>query len=122
MDAQNWMKLVLMMVAVLAAALQGLVISGHFPEEHRKAALQGATGSAVLFGSTALSALAALFALYAARSVPWYALVIGAGAMLLAAPLALQPFPDRFVDGRAGPLTFSSVAAVCVLLLLTLGR
>ena len=34
----------------------------------------------------------------------------GGGAMLLAAPLALQPFPDWLVNGRAGLVLFAVVA------------
>jgi hypothetical protein len=37
--------------------------------------------------------------------------VIGGGAMVLFAPLLLQPFPDSFVNGRRGLLTFAGIAA-----------
>jgi hypothetical protein len=34
----------------------------------------------------------------------------GAGAILLAAPLLLRPFPDRFANGLAGLATFAMSA------------
>ncbi len=43
--------------------------------------------------------------------LPWYLQVIGGGAMLLFAPLLLQPLPDSFVNGRRGLLVFSGGAA-----------
>ena len=53
----------------------------------------------------------------ALRTLPWPAIIIGGGAMLLAAPLLLRPFPDRFVDGLAGLATFavSALAIAAVL-------
>ena len=42
--------------------------------------------------------------------LPWPAIVIGGGAMLLATPLLLRPFPDRFVNGLAGLATFAMSA------------
>jgi hypothetical protein len=38
---------------------------------------------------------------FAWQHVPLPAAVIGGGAMVLFAPLLLQPFPDSFVNGRA---------------------
>ena len=37
--------------------------------------------------------------------------MIGGGAMVLFAPLLLQPFPDSFVNGRRGLLIFAGMAA-----------
>ena len=34
------------------------------------------------------------------RLIPWYAAVISGGGGILVAPLVLQWFPDRFVDGK----------------------
>ena len=68
--------------------------------------------------ATAVSLAAAL--LKAAPLLPWPALVIGAGAMLLFAPLILRPFPDAFVNGRRALLIFSAgTAAFAALLWLT---
>jgi hypothetical protein len=50
--------------------------------------------------------------------LPWTAIIIGGGAALLAGPLLLRVFPDAFVDGMAGLLTFSAAAMVVALLLL----
>ena len=46
------------------------------------------------------------------KALPWYALVIGGGAVLLFAPLLLQPLPDSFVNGRRGLLAFAAGAVV----------
>jgi len=53
-------------------------------------------------------------------SVPWYAAIIGGGAMVLIAPLLLQLFSDRFVDGRISLLAFSFAAGclACAMALL----
>jgi hypothetical protein len=120
MDLQAWMKLGLFMLALLSAALQGLAASGHFPAEHRKPALQGAAGTFILFASIALTLASVIVAVYAVRGLPWYALIIGGGGALLLAPLALQPFSDRFVDGRGAVLTFALAAMGYTLLSLTL--
>jgi len=40
--------------------------------------------------------------------------------MLLAAPLALQPLPDSFVNGRQGLLLFAGLALVLALIAETL--
>lgn len=111
--------LVLFMALLLVLALYALSASGHFPREHRAAALASGAGPLILFGSIALAIVCALVALAAAwRLVPWYAAVIGGGLAILCAPLVLQQFPDKFVDGRASLLTFAGAAAVLALLLL----
>ena len=46
--------------------------------------------------------------------------VIGGGLAILMAPLALQQFPDRFVDGRAALLSFAGASAALALLLVWL--
>src|SRR5262249_62264690 len=100
---------VLFIALVLCAGLTALVASGHFPPEHRGASLRSEVGRAILFGACAVSALALLVGAAAAWAVlPWPAVVIGAGAAMLAAPLLLQPLPDAFVNGRAALLVFAS--------------
>ena len=47
--------------------------------------------------------------------IPWYAAVIGGGLAILAAPLVLQQFPDRFVDGRAALLSFAAAGIALAL-------
>ena len=49
--------------------------------------------------------------MFAWQRLPLYAAVIGGGAMVLFAPLLLQPFPDSFVNGRQGLLIFAGLAA-----------
>jgi hypothetical protein len=100
----------LFMGLVLAFALFGLTASGHFPSEHRAETLRTGLGALILWGTIAAAVVvlgAAL--LVAAERLPLYASIIGGGAMLLVAPLVLQGFPDSFVDGRTGLLTFAGV-------------
>lgn len=101
------------MLALLLLALYGLSASGHFPQEFRAAELTGGTGAAILWG-TMLVAAAAMFVtfLLAWRALPWFAVAIGGGMILLMTPLLLQPLPDRFVNGRASLLVFSGSAAL----------
>jgi hypothetical protein len=111
---------VLLMALVLAAALQGLAASGHFPRKRSAPGGPHALEATILWGSLALTIVCAVVGLAAAlRLAPWYAAVIGGGLSLLAAPPVLQLFPDRFVDGRGGLLTF---AAACAVIAIILGR
>jgi len=109
----NWIALVLLMGTVLLAALYGLAASGHFPAEFRPAKLKRGWGALVLWSTMIATGLACAAALVLAwRVLPWYATVIGGGAVLLFAPLLLQPLPDRFVNGRRGLLVFATGAVV----------
>jgi hypothetical protein len=100
------------MAQVLVLALYGLTVSGHFPAELRTASLCSGSGALLLWGTIALAATASvLLVVFAWRRVELPFAVIGAGAMLLAAPLLLRPFPDRFVNGRRGLVTFAGLAA-----------
>ncbi|MCK9909064.1 hypothetical protein MXD81_07990 [Microbacteriaceae bacterium K1510] len=111
--------LVLFTALILVLSLHGLAASGHFPREYRTAALASGRGTAVLYGSMMLAVLSLLAGLAAAwRVIPWYAAVIGAGGAILIAPLVLQKFPDRFVDGRAALVGFAGVAILLAGLLL----
>ncbi|MBX9590550.1 MAG: hypothetical protein K2X43_14685 [Hyphomonadaceae bacterium] len=113
-----WPQLLLFMSAVMLLALYGLTASGHFPAEVRSQALKGGSGAAALWGSATIAGIAAgLTLLRGWDTLPWHAAVIGAGAMLLFAPLLLRPLPDSFVNGRLGLLAFSAGAAVPALLL-----
>lgn len=108
-----WPHLLLFMGVVLLTALYGLAASGHFPPEFRSEQVKGRAGTALLWGSMLATCFAAAAALVRGwPELPWYAAVIGGGAMLLFAPLALQPFSDNFVNGRRGLITFSAGAAV----------
>jgi hypothetical protein len=112
------LPLVLFMALLLAVALCALAASGHFPREHRAPALRSGTGPSILFGSLALSMLClAVGVVLVWRVIPWYAAVIGGGAVVLAAPLALRPFPDAFVNGRGALLAFSGASLLLVAIL-----
>lgn len=106
------------MFVLLSASLCGLAASGHFPREHRAPTLQSGFGRFILFGSLTLCVLC-LFGSVALvwRMVPWYAAVIGGGAMLLVAPLLLQTLPDSFVNGRGALLTFCGLTLLMTALL-----
>ena len=70
--------------------------------------------------ATAVSVVAGIAA--ALMLIPWYAAVIGGGGAILLAPLLLQVFPDRIVDGKAALIGFTAAAAVLAALLYWLGR
>ena len=108
----HWIVFGYFMAGVLAVALYGLTASGHFPAEARSAKFKDGWGALLLWGTLAATALAAVAMLLKSWSIlPWYLQVIGGGAMLLFAPLLLQPLPDSFVNGRRGLLAFSAGAA-----------
>jgi hypothetical protein len=110
--------LALFMTLILAASLQGLAVSGHFPRDCDGSAWACGFGAVLLFGSIALAAVCLVAGIAAAlRFIPWYAAIIGGGFALLAAPLVLQWFPDRFVDGRGAPAVFAGASAVLAILL-----
>jgi hypothetical protein len=103
-------ELAVFMALVLVLSLYGLTVSGHFPEEHRTASLRTGGGQALLWGTIALcAALALAAATFAWLRVPLSAAIIGGGAMMLIAPLLLQPLPDSFVNGRRGLLIFAGL-------------
>jgi hypothetical protein len=107
----HWIWLGYFMAGTLAVALYGLTASGHFPFEARSARFKEGTGALVLWGTLVATAVAASFMLLRAwLMLPWYAAVLGGGAVLLFAPLLLQNLPDSFVDGRRGLLAFSTAA------------
>jgi hypothetical protein len=114
----NWPQLLLFMGATMLIALYGLTVSGHFPARFRSEALKGGSGAITLWGSIAIAALATgLTLLKGWQTLPWTAVVIGGGAMLLFAPLVLRPLPDSFVNGRQGLLLFSAGATLLALLM-----
>jgi uncharacterized membrane protein len=113
--------LALFTALLLFVSLHALSASGQFPREHRAPALASAAGAFILYGTIAVAFLSLLAAVIAAwRLIPWYAAVIGGGLAVLAAPLALQKFSDRFVDGRASLLSFAAAGAILALLLIWL--
>ena len=118
MSSNAILPLVLFMALQLAVALCGLAASGQFPREHRSPALTSGAGPVILFGSLALSLLCLAAGIWLAiRAIPWYANVLGGGAVLLAAPLLLRPLPDAFVNGRGALIAFSGISLLTVVLL-----
>jgi hypothetical protein len=106
----------LFLAALLALSLHGLAASGHFPRQHRSSAPD--IRAVVLYGSIMAAAICLLVALSVAWLViPWPVAVIGGGLAILVAPLVLQQFPDRFVDGHAGLLSFAGAGALLAALL-----
>jgi len=113
-----WGELALFMSAVALLALYGLTVSGHFPAEFRATELKTAIGAMIIWVTLLAAILAAVIAIAAAlRILSWSAIIIGGGAMLLLAPLLLQPLPDRFVNGRSALVAFAGGAVVAALTL-----
>ena len=114
------MPLTLFIIGVTLVTLYGLTVSGHFPFEVRRNELKTFIGTFVI-GATIASAGVSVIILIAlaVHLLPWTTIVIGGGASVLAGPLLLRVFPDDFVDGIAGLLTFAAAAIMAALLLLT---
>ena len=103
-------ELAVFMALVLVLSLYGLTVSGHFPEEHRPASLNTAGGKLLLWGTIAICTVLTIAALaFAWQQLPLPAAIIAGGAMVLVAPLLLQPLPDSFVNGRRGLITFTVI-------------
>ena len=110
--------LLLFMAGVTFTALYGLTVSGHFPAEFRATELRTGLGAAILWTTIIITCAAtAVTVLVGWIVLPWYAIAIGAGMVLLAIPLLLRPFPDWFVNGPAGLLTCAGGAAVSAIIL-----
>jgi hypothetical protein len=117
MSINALISLVVYMALVLIASLYGLAVSGHFPRKQASG-----IGPIVLFGSVALVIVCLAAGIPAAvRLVPWYAAIIGGGLAVLMAPLVLQWFPDRFVDGRGAPIVFGIAVLVLASVLAAFG-
>lgn len=99
-------------VLMLLVSLQTLSASGHFPKASRLPALSQGSGPLVLWTSIIVTAASVVAGIAAAwTQIPWYAAVIGGGAAILLAPLALQLFPDHIVDGKSALIGFAAAAA-----------
>jgi hypothetical protein len=108
-----WGEALLFMLEVLLLALYGLTASGHFPREVRAEEFKRGKGAVFLWATVVAAGLAGALSLVIAwATLPWYAIVIGGGAMVLIAPLLLRPFPDGFVNGRPGLMTFAAGAVL----------
>jgi hypothetical protein len=119
LPSETLLPLALLVALSLALTLYVLAASGHFPRAHRAPVWASSFGQFVLYGSIVIAIICLLIAIMAAwRLVPWYAAIIGSGLAVLCAPLVLQQFTDRFVDGCGALLTFSGACAVLALLLI----
>jgi hypothetical protein len=117
------LPLVLFVALLLMLSLLALTASGHVPAEHRAPALASGSGTVILYGSMAIALLCLLAGFIVAwRLIPWYAAVIGGGIAILMAPLVLQQFSDRFVDGRRSLAIFAGASMVLALLLRWVAR
>jgi hypothetical protein len=123
MNADAAVALGLMLALLLAFSLEGLAVSGHFPKTHRAPALASRGGAIVLHGSIAVSALSLVMGIIAVwRRVPWYAGVIGAGLVLLGAPLVLRLMSDAVVNSRALLIGLATASAALAIVLLAFTR
>jgi hypothetical protein len=113
------MTVTLFIIGVALLTLYGLTVSGHFPFEARKNELKALNGTVVISATILSAGVAAIILIVVAvQLLPWTAIVIGGGGAVLAGPLLLRVFPDDFVDGMAGLLTFAAAAMLVALLLL----
>lgn len=106
----------LFMAMALTICMFIVVAAGHFPAHSRATARRTVSGTIVLWGSISAVVASAVCALtFAFVALPWYAAIIGGGLMVLAAPLLVQPFPNRIVDGKAALLALAVVSlALCL--------
>ena len=105
--------LAIFVALMLLASLQALSASGHFPKASRLPKFSQGSGPIVLWTSIIVTAGSVAAGIAAAwMQIPWYAAVIGGSAAILLAPLALQFFPDRIVDGKTALIGFAAAAAV----------
>jgi hypothetical protein len=123
MPLASIVPLIIFAALMLLTSLQALSASGHFPKASRLPALAQSSGPLVLWTSIIVTAGSVVAGIAAAwMLVPWYAAVIGGGAAILLAPLALQVFPDRVVDGKIALIGLATAAAVLAALLCWLAR
>ncbi len=120
--AISWFALMLFMLSVLSLSLYGLAVTGHFPRESRADSSARPISIGALWGTIILAAIATLGTLALGWALlPWYAIAIGGGFVLLMAPLLLQPMPDSFVDGEFALLVFSGIAVAITVLMWLVG-
>lgn len=111
-------SLIVFAALLLAAALLALSASGHFP---RRAGAGDDPGTPALAVSLVAGAAATIVGLIAAwRHLPWPPAVIAGGLAVLVAPLVLQQFSDRFVDGRGALAAFGGGTVVLAAILVIL--
>ena len=107
----HYIPVLLFVLVVFAATLQGLAASGHFPVEDKAAEATFRPTRVTLFGSIAVTILALVAGIIVAlRLTSWSVAIIAGGFALLFAPLVLRLFPDRFVDGAGALVAFAAAA------------
>ena len=112
-------SLAIFAVLILAVSLQLLAASGHFPLQARGPNTKGTAAALLLWFSLAATLAALIVGVPAAwERLPWQGLIITGGLAVLAAPVVLQQFSDRFVDGRGALVTFATGAVAFALLLI----
>jgi|SRR5215469_152293 len=110
--------LLVFVAMILLASLQALSASGHFPKASRLEAISGGSGPAVLWSSIVVTVGSLTIGIAVAWTfIPWYAAVIGGAGAILLAPLVLQVFSDRIVDGKTALISFATGAAALAALL-----
>ena len=113
-ELPSWPEFALFTAAVLVVSAFVITVAGQFPREHRKSGLASPAGAVILWLTILAAGAAGLAALaFAWVALPWYAVVIGGGLMVLVAPYLLHPLPDRFIDGPWS-LAVLSVLAVAL--------
>ena len=123
MPLANIFPLAAFFALMLLASLQALCASGHFPKASRLAAISQGSGPLVLWTSIVVTACSVFGGIVTTSMlIPWYAAVIGGGGAILLAPLVLQVFPDRVVDGKAALIGFALAAGALAALLYWLTR
>jgi hypothetical protein len=110
--------LVVFAVLILSVTLQALAASGHFPAAHRRLEMQSRRASIVLWLSIDACVISLAAGLWLSlHALPWQAVVIAGGLAVLAGPIVLQQFSDRFVDSWRALISFAACSAACALLL-----
>ncbi len=118
MPLASIVPLAVFVAMMLFVSLEALSASGHFPKSSRLPTISQGSGPAVLWTSIIVTAGAVIVGIAAAwMFIPWYAAVIGGGGAILLAPLVLQVFPDRIVDGKAALIGFAAGTAALAALL-----
>ena len=112
------MILALFIVGLTLLTLYGLTVSGHFPASARSKELQTAIATLVIAATLLGSGLAAVILIgIAIPALHWTTIIVAGGGVVLAGPVLLRAFPDDFVDGLAGMVSFAFGALAIALVL-----
>src|SRR5262249_43534880 len=123
MPLASIVPLVVFVALMSLVSLQALSASGHFPKASRLPALAHGSGPVVLWTSIIVTAVSVVAGITAAwMLVPGSGAWTGGGPAILLAPLVLQVFPDRTVDGNPAWYGFAAAAAFLAALFCWLPR